>query len=247
MLANLLPGLRHFRTPFAVGALLAFQIWLIFGNSLPARGQAHGILHRMYSLGETAGRPIVTAVIAFLLYLIGDIAKLTSDQFAKITKQLHKKFDLLSYESGLRLVLFAITAYPIVANAIPTEEVNDLARKMRTEFPALRVRLIASHGDIYLEQDRLNSEAEFRLNVALFSISSWFVLAAAWSPWFLFGLVASGILYRNGLRALREANSLIVEAVVGRLITSDFYEGAAQHAQGGDRSVRAQGSDDVAR
>ena len=233
MLANLLPGLRHFRTPFAIGALLAFQLWLIFGNALPTRSHAHGILHRVYSLGEVAGRPINTAAIAFLLYLIGDIAKIPPERFAKFNKKIRKTSDSLSRDSRIKLFYFAFGAYPRsteIPNGIAAEDVNLLVQKMRDEFPSLRLHLIAEHSGVYLEHDRLESEAEFRLNVALLSASSFLILTVTWSPWFLLGLVGSGILYRNGLAALRDANTLIVDALVGRLISSSAYREQAEMA-----------------
>lgn len=221
MLTSLLPGLRHFRTPFAVGALCAFQLWIILGEAFPSRSEANGLLHRVYSLGEMTGRPIVTGVIAFVLYLFGDIVKVRPELITKILSRLH--IDILSRAANAQLNVFARGAFRkrgILQNIKPAHE---LAWRMRTEFPDVRLRLIADHADIYLEQDRIDSEADFRMNMALFSATLWIVLAVYYSPWVLFGFIASIVLFRNGVRATRDANTILVQVVASEIIGSRFY------------------------
>ncbi|WP_158708307.1 hypothetical protein [Streptomyces sp. NRRL S-455] len=240
MLTSLLPGLRHFRTPFAVGALLAFQIWLAIGGEIPSPGEAHGVLRRVYSLGELAGKPIVTAVVAFALYLLGDILKLTTGQ-AVFIGALFRRSIFMPVTPGefKQLARFSMTALQERGLHDDVETVSVLARAIMGEFPEVRMRLTASHADVYLENDRLDSEAEFRFNMALFSASLWIVSAVTWSPWFLFGLIASAILYDNGLRALRDANAILVQAIVSGIVTSRIYELELQMDEASEHASRA--------
>jgi hypothetical protein len=226
MLTSLLPGLRHFRTPFAVGALCAFQIWTLFGEWMPSRHEAHGFTKRVYELGEVAGRPVVTSLIAFALYLLGDIVKVSAERVARFiySKRPSVRSSLLTHQSYHALHLYTETLRK------PGDENFDLMGLMTAimdEFPEVRMRLIANHVDVYLEQDRLESEAEFRVNVAIFSVSLWILLAIVWTPWSLFGLVASWVLFRNGLRALRGANAIIVQGLVAGIVESRTYVQAA--------------------
>lgn len=222
MLSSLLPGLRHFRTPFAVGALCAFQLWIILGEALPSRSEAHGLLHRIYSLGETAGRPVVTGVIAFLLYLFGDIMKVRPEQTRKITSLF--RMDVLSGYSNARLNMFTRGAYRKRGQLPNLDSAHLLSWRIRGEFPDMRMRLIANHADIYLEHDRIDSEAELRMNMALYSATLWITLAIYYSPWSLFGFAASAVMFSNGLRATRDANEILVQALVSGIITSPSYE-----------------------
>ncbi|MER5222856.1 hypothetical protein [Streptomyces flaveus] len=225
MLTSLLPGLRHFRTPFAVGALFAFQLWLIFGKSIPEPNQTHGIIERIYSLGNAAGRPIVTAVIAFTVYLIGDCVKMSPSSISTVHSNLEGRLYYLSRDSEMQLLLFAATAFDAREHSRPPgDSMARLAKQIRIEFPQIRARLIAGHADVYLEHDRLASEAEFRINVAIFTATLWCTLAYAWTPAALGILPVSFILYKNGLAALRESNNLLVQVIVSEIVPSRRFE-----------------------
>lgn len=91
------------------------------------------------------------------------------------------------------------------------------------ELPEIRMRLIANHLDVYLEHDRLGSEAEFRLNVAIFFAPLWIILSVMWSPWILFGLMVSVVLFLHGIRALRESNAVLVQGLVAGIVESRNY------------------------
>jgi hypothetical protein len=49
----------------------------------------HGLSGRLYSLAELAGRPIVTAALAFAIYVLGDIMKLSADQLSVLNRSPH--------------------------------------------------------------------------------------------------------------------------------------------------------------
>ncbi|WP_159038760.1 hypothetical protein [Streptomyces sp. NRRL B-1140] len=225
MLASLLPGLRHFRTPFAVGSITVFTLWVLAGDLIPERSEAHGFLERIYVLAEVAGRPIVTAAIAVVLYLIGDLVRVSTKNAENGYKRVTTHLRILSDESRVELQNFADRAYlrrePAESSPIPR---TGLVRRIEHEFPEIRMRLIANHLDIYLEHDRLDSEAEFRINMALYSGNMWLALGVAWAPWLLLGLGASVVLLKNGVRALNDANAILVQAVVSGVVLSRYFE-----------------------
>jgi hypothetical protein len=225
MLASLLPGFRHLRTPFAVGALCAFQLWILFGESVPSRKEANGLLERVYLLGEAAGRPIVTAVIAFALFLTGDVMRISWRRIAKLNWVFLGELALVTAEDMVALRAYALKAFRVRGVNDPNvNRVAMLVDNIQFEFPELRIHLIGNNMDVYMECDRLNAEGEFRINVAIYSIPLWTILAFSWSPWILFGVAASLMLYINGVGAFRAANGLIVHSVIAEFVTSQHFE-----------------------
>ncbi|MFG2311336.1 hypothetical protein ACGFS9_22110 [Streptomyces sp. NPDC048566] len=225
MLASLLPGFRHLRTPFAVGALCVFQLWILFGDSVPGSNEANGLLERVYLLGEVAGRPIVTAVIAFALYLIGDVMRIPWRRIAKLNWVFLGELALVTAEDMVALRAYALKAFRVRGVTDPdSNRVAMLVDNIQFEFPELRIHLIGNSMDVYMESDRLNAEGEFRINVAIYSVPLWVVLAFSWSPWFLFGAAASLMLYMNGVGAFRAANGLLVQSVIAEFVASRHFE-----------------------
>lgn len=181
----------------------------------------HGFPNHLYSLAELAGRPITTAALAFVTYIIGDILKLSTDQLSILNRSPH-----LSLVNYFDLRRFARSAFEKRApHGEPSGLVDSLVRKIfEEEFPEIRMRLIISHLDLYLEHDRIESEGEFRANVAIFSTLLWITLAIKWSPLFAIGLLASAMLLVNGLRTLTDANKIIVQSLISGVVTSRYYE-----------------------
>ncbi|WP_309031010.1 hypothetical protein [Streptomyces alfalfae] len=229
MLTSLLPGFRHLRTPFALGVLCAFQLWILIGEYVPSRSEAQGFIERIYALGDVAGRAAATAAISFLLYLVGDIMRLSSNQMMSILTRLRlpkiapHRFSTLSAQSRYGLNEFAANAFTKRADSSSTDDVSTLAQKMVMEFTEIRMRLIANHLDVYLEHDRYDAEADFRMNVGFYSVPLWPIIAWYWTPWMLLGVLASMVLFLNGLRARRDANEILVQAIVSRIVESRFY------------------------
>ncbi|MEU5316947.1 hypothetical protein AB0G67_09495 [Streptomyces sp. NPDC021056] len=231
MLATLLPGFRHFRTPFAIGTICALQLWLLFGKVIPAREEAHGFMRRAYSLGDMAGRPIVVSFIAFSLYLLGDVAKIQTVRVASLAaRYLGPRFSPVSVRT--------YHALHELANRVDGDRdtfPSDFLNNVESEFPEIRMRLIANHFDVYMEHDRLDSEAEFRVNISLYSSPLWLSLSLMWSPWVLFGFIPSVVLFLHGIRALRESNAILVQGLVAGLVESRNYNGeeSRHHLHGG--------------
>ncbi|MER6335471.1 hypothetical protein ABT258_01210 [Streptomyces tendae] len=229
MLTSLLPGFRHLRTPFALGVLCAFQLWILIGGYVPSRSEAQGFIERIYTLGDVAGRAAVMAAISFLLYLVGDIVRLSSNQMTNILTRLRlpriapHRFSTLSAQSRYGLNDFASKAFMKRSDSPSDDDVSTLAQKMVMEFTEIRMRLIANHLDVYLEHDRYDAEADFRTNVGFYSVPLWPIIAWYWTPWMLLGVLASTVLFLNGLRARRDANEILVQAIVSGIVESRFY------------------------
>ncbi|MEV0601557.1 hypothetical protein AB0I82_19935 [Streptomyces sp. NPDC050315] len=171
------------------------------------------------------------AFIAFVLYLIGDIMKLSPIQVAAWTSERrHARWLPQSVRRWLfRQSPISVGTFHLLhelANRVRDDRDTypaDLVDNLLRELPEVRMRLIANHLDVYLEHDRLNSESEFRVNLAIFSVTLWIVLAATLSPWLLLGFVVSTVLFLNGIRALREANAILVQGLVAGVVDSRVY------------------------
>ncbi|WP_250403904.1 hypothetical protein [Streptomyces cellostaticus] len=250
MLTSLLPGFRHLRTPFALGALCAFQMWILIGEYIPSRSEAQGFTERIYSLGDVAGRGAVTAAISFLLYLVGDIVSISPNQMMRILEKLRlpalapHRFSVISAQSRYELNEFASRAFSGRGNA-SSDDVSLLAQKMVMEFAEIRMRLIATHLDVYLEHDRYDSEADFRTNVGFYSTTLWPIVALYWTPWFIIGVFASAALFAIGLKARRDANAILVQVIVSGIVESRYYveESSRDHSPSvGNVTIRRQTS-----
>ncbi|MFF4524191.1 hypothetical protein [Streptomyces bluensis] len=71
MLINLLPGLRDVRTPLTVGFIYFFTAWVVFGDALPERGEAVGLMKSIYDLYGFIGKPALMAAVSFMAYICG--------------------------------------------------------------------------------------------------------------------------------------------------------------------------------
>jgi hypothetical protein len=74
VLAYLLPGLRHVRTPLVAGGLWLLIVWLAVGERLvpDAHGSRVGTL--LYDLGQRIGRPAELAALALVAMLVGGMS-----------------------------------------------------------------------------------------------------------------------------------------------------------------------------
>lgn len=74
MLANLLPGFRHTRTPLVAGGLWLLIAWVGFGPSL-VPSQSHGLVgRRLAELNSLLGPHVWLAALALASVLVGNIA-----------------------------------------------------------------------------------------------------------------------------------------------------------------------------
>jgi hypothetical protein len=73
MLANILPGLREFRTPLAVGWTWLFALWIAMRHMLPPRDSSVGLVRDVLGVTTLLGQAAVISVLAFVAYLLGSL------------------------------------------------------------------------------------------------------------------------------------------------------------------------------
>jgi hypothetical protein len=97
------------------------------------------------------------------------------------------------------------------------ELVNKAVRDLLQDLPQLRTRLYTASKDMYGDYDRLVAEADLRVNVGLAGTVLSFVLASQVDALGVVLCIPMTFLAYRGLTKLREANDLLVQAVVTEL------------------------------
>jgi hypothetical protein len=114
---------------------------------------------------------------------------------------------------------------------LPTTESADfraqLARATTSSAAAIDAELnlpatllIGEHEQLFAEVDRLRSEADFRLTLAVPLLALIVVMAAQVSPWWLVAAPGLGVLVRQGLRRESEARKIMGDALGRGVIES---------------------------
>ncbi|MFD3474004.1 hypothetical protein [Streptomyces sp. NPDC058695] len=93
----------------------------------------------------------------------------------------------------------------------------------------LSTRLHAKNMDIYQEYDRRAAEAALRINVGLGVAVLSAVLTFSFTPWCLSGLFLSTVFIGLGVHRTRQANDVIIQALLIRLIESPALTGEHPH------------------
>lgn len=100
-----------------------------------------------------------------------------------------------------------------------------IERSMAYEESQLRVKLLVSNPEIHSEHDRHRAESEFRTGIAVSSAILFASLAVMNSPQWILGVFISAACLRASRSKRREANDVIVQAVIaGELVPSLIYE-----------------------
>ncbi|MFC7266579.1 hypothetical protein [Streptomyces lutosisoli] len=73
MLASVLPGIRELRTPLATGYIYLLALFLIVGDQIPTKGEAHDPLKLLYDVVGWIGKPTALAAATFVAYLLGSV------------------------------------------------------------------------------------------------------------------------------------------------------------------------------
>lgn len=210
MLASLLPGLRDLRVPLSVGYMWLLAAWLLMSDEVPrSRPQDGGTVDHIYELGEIIGRPGVLAAVSFIAYLLGSFL-LFSPQRAAVTLR-------AAGVRGRTLEEFAewIKQQSRTVNHTEVDQIGSgQSRRFETKLMVANERL---HGDF----DRLRSEAELRVNVALPLLVLSVILAAQLNWFFAFGGLVSVILCYQGLQRARAAQEVVLQALMAGVIDTD--------------------------
>jgi hypothetical protein len=73
MLSNILPGLREFRTPLAVGWTWLFALWIALRHLLPPRDSPVSLVRDVLGITTLLGQATVLGVLTFVAYLLGSL------------------------------------------------------------------------------------------------------------------------------------------------------------------------------
>ncbi|MFJ4928535.1 hypothetical protein [Streptomyces sp. NPDC088736] len=95
-----------------------------------------------------------------------------------------------------------------------------LVRHLLDELGQLATRLHAMNSTLYADHDRLMAEADLRVNVGVSVAVLASVLSVRVSPLFLLTFALSALLIVMGMARAREANDVIVQALVIGEVTS---------------------------
>ncbi len=95
-----------------------------------------------------------------------------------------------------------------------------LLRNVLDELRQLGTRLHAKSSALYADHDRLMAEADLRVNVGAGIAVLAITLSARVSGWVLFFLTMSAVLIIMGMTRARQANDVIVQALVIGEVTS---------------------------
>ncbi|MGW1901987.1 hypothetical protein ACWCQB_32320 [Streptomyces hirsutus] len=104
------------------------------------------------------------------------------------------------------------------------ELVKEAVENLLQDLPLLRTRLYTASKDMYGDYDRLVAEANLRVNVGLAGTVLSCVLATQVDPLGVLVCIPMTLLAYRGLTKLREANDLLVQAVVTELVKSPRFE-----------------------
>ncbi len=224
MLASLLPGLRDIRVPLTVGYLWLFNLWIWFADEVPrTRPSEDGPISRTYELLEWLGPAAQLGLISFCAYLLGALLQLpltlpAGSLFKRLTyvqsadtRQTRSEFEKRLDSFGERLEE-ATRGLPPDAYDLEGERWQ---KARNATVDELRPRLLVANQELYGEYDRLASEAQFRINVAvpLFVLGA--TLAEVYSYWlFPLATAISAALMAQGLRRREQSVSVIQRAVL---------------------------------
>ncbi|MEU6400720.1 hypothetical protein ABZ867_27535 [Streptomyces cinnamoneus] len=96
---------------------------------------------------------------------------------------------------------------------------------LTNDFTTLRTRLLVASKDLYGDYDRLSAEADFKVNVGISGVVLSSITGATLDDtrW-LAVWVPMAILITRGLKALREATSVMAQAIIAEVVKSPKFE-----------------------
>ncbi|MFD8228638.1 hypothetical protein ACFV16_31380 [Streptomyces massasporeus] len=262
MIASLLPGIREIRTPLVTGYIWLISLWLIAGSAIPGRGQAQGKIRQIYSFTDFFGKSAILAAITFAAYLLGTLLEVKAvsalspilwirrevqrdiygrQAWEELTQphRILKFRPLLTKPASKTLERYV---HNRVQGTAPENAEKWFGKEsfraqeiLATDLDQVRTRLFAVNTDLYGESDRKASESDVRANVALAGAFLSVVLSLNFSLWWLLLLPVSAILLVRGISLARQANDMLVQAVVTELVKSPALE---QYLEGVERQYR---------
>lgn len=246
VLSSLLPGLRTLRAPLAAGYIWLLNIWLLFGDQLPSRDEAAGLVERLYDLEGVVSEVGMVLALSFVAFLVGAISETGSRYIlmmfpgSHIVRASYAQFlDRETRRLGIRHRLAKEELERVQAAARDMNEGRVLVRQgirgyrpvddefgvtALREMGRIRARLMAEQTALYGEHDRIQSEAEFRVTIVPPLVFFVVTVALSVHPLWLLALAPLGLLLyqANGLRS--QAGQVLVAAVTSGKVKSPYLE-----------------------
>jgi hypothetical protein len=242
---SLLPGVRQLRAPFVAGAITLVAVYLLLDKQIDtliqpsAADRGVETVVRLLGLG---GRLAVGAIVA---YLVGSLVIQAIDYIRYFEEvSLHdwtkKKYDFVNWSSKPReeWTLWARLAIPfsrsslvrLVARCGSNDELIDSVT-IEIRRGRGKGRFLIASKDLYLEYDRLESEAELRRAIAWPGVILLVALIASlsWPLWAALIGISAGLVILLGLgihaRIIqKDANSTYAHAVADRIVSTPSLE-----------------------
>jgi len=236
MLASLLPGFREVRAPFAAGSLLMAAAYVAAYDRLhdaTTPEQLGGGVQSLVDLLGPRGRIAVAAVIAYLLgtVFVAVVRGAMRQAYVAMLKDITDP----NYVTGERRRLHQLAA-PFSRPSL-VRMAGFVAQDLDDEVPERLIcmeiilgggkRLLVKNKDLYLEWDRMQTEAEFRDAIVLPSLLLGVVCLSTvnWSGATKLSAVAAlcvvlAVLWVHARRFDRESYSMYAHAVVDREVTT---------------------------
>ena len=161
------------RTPLAVGYIYLLDLWLIFADYL-TRKASGGVISDVIELRGWLGKGALLAAVSFAAYPIGALNIISptillkqiltlrlrvSDRFGPFAEPLPRSFSAALWDLARR--------QGFGGKFISTSKIQSVAGEAVAQRYDLRTKLLIADKEVYGEYDRLESEAEFRLNVSI--------------------------------------------------------------------------------
>lgn len=234
VLGVLIPGVREVRAPLVAGALLLVSAYLLLFNSADSVLAESAVSPGLQSLYDALGRNGLLAAAAIVAYLVGTVfTRLTNSAMRTITLTLVPRVaaqaELPDAMRPRWLHLCRPFSRPSIRRIIPMCAAKGcgIEAVLADIIVSGGKRLLSANRDLYMEYDRLRSEAELRLAVVL-PAQLLAIVVALQVPANLLAEVASvavvwvltALVFADALALTRNANSMYAHAVADRVVTT---------------------------
>lgn len=249
-LSAILPGVREVRTPLAVGALWLATLALFFYPSW-AEIKSLDAVSNVRGLVGAASAPIQGASLSFAAYVIGISAHRAAGGLRrtvhKLPGRLHPILGWLLGRGGLKFAIWQ-ESLPEKSRGLLRSTAQERMRRsapklvpwvdehlILDEFDLAELRLSKDAPDQYQQYDRLRSEAEFRLGIALplTTLLMVFAFMLPFAPGLILGcvaLVVGLLLCRHGIAQYQLASAFMASAIYFGYTSTPLFDSLVDSA-----------------
>lgn len=110
-----------------------------------------------------------------------------------------------------------------------TDEIVGGFTNLLQDLPQMRTRLYGASKDLYGDYDRLTSEADLKVNVGAAGLLLSCVAAAEVGVWWILLVVPMTLLVYRGIATAKQANDIVVQAIVTDVVKSPKLEAYLSH------------------